>query len=197
MEGIKPCLRPDFTCYTEKQPPERDPKVAKQVLEKLASVVMKGYVAWNPEIKSYMHYFSVPKGLDDIRMVYDLSKSGLNLCLWVPRFPLPNVETHLRAVVHGTWMGDLDVGEMFLNFPLHPNVQEVCGLDLSQYESAMEDLCSKEGVYLRGGRWDGHAVQWVYDHPPMEPCARLWWRKKSFEGIWTMRQMCLGGTEWY
>lgn len=37
-------------------------KVAKKVLEKLASVVLKGYVAWNPEIKLYTHYFLVTKG---------------------------------------------------------------------------------------------------------------------------------------
>lgn len=149
-EEIKPCLRPDFACYTEKQPPEKDPKVAKKVLGKLA-VVMKGYVVWNPNIKSYTHYFLVPKGLEDICMVYNLSKSGLNLCLWVPRFPLPHLDTHLRVVVQGTWMGDLDLGEMLLNFPLHPDVQEVCGVDLSQYESAMEELCSEEGVQFEKG----------------------------------------------
>lgn len=152
-EGIKPCLKPDFTCYTEKQSPERDLKVTKQVLEKLALVVMKGYVVWNPKITSYTHYFSVRKGAENIWMVYDLSKNGLNLCLlWVPRFPLPNLDTHLRAVVLGTWMRDLDLGEMFLHFALHLDIQKVCGLDLTQYESAMEDLCAKEGVYFERGK---------------------------------------------
>ena len=41
----------------------------------------------------------------------------------------------LRAVVAaGTYMGDLDhVGEMFLNFMLHKNLQQLCGVDLTKY----------------------------------------------------------------
>ena len=66
-------------------------------------------------------------------MVYDASKSGLNDSIWVPRFPLPTINTHLRAVEPGTWMGDLDIGEMFLNFPLHSSLQELCGVDLTHY----------------------------------------------------------------
>ena len=46
-------------------------------------------------------------------MVYDGTRSGLNDCIWVPRFLLPTVGTHLRAVEAGTFMGDMDVGEMF------------------------------------------------------------------------------------
>jgi hypothetical protein len=52
-------------------------------------------------------------------MVYDASVSGLNDIIWVPRFPLPTIRTHLRSVEEGTFMADLDIGEMFLNFILH------------------------------------------------------------------------------
>jgi hypothetical protein len=46
-------------------------------------------------VKSLTTFFSVPKGEDDIRMVYDASVSGLNNAIWVPRFLLPTVNPHL------------------------------------------------------------------------------------------------------
>jgi hypothetical protein len=71
-------------------------------------------------VKSLMSFFSVPKGEDDVRMVYNGSESGLNDSIWVPRFVLPTIENHLRAVKEGTCMADNDVGVCFLNFILHP-----------------------------------------------------------------------------
>ncbi|MFN9978756.1 MAG: hypothetical protein ACK53Y_02520, partial [bacterium] len=32
-----------------------------------------------------------------------------------------------------SWMGDLDMGEQFLNFPLHPDLQKFCGIDLRPF----------------------------------------------------------------
>jgi hypothetical protein len=77
--------------------------------------------------------FSVQKGEDDIRVVYDGSVSGLNEVLWVPRFVLPTLRTHLRAVENGTFMADVDIGEMFLNFILHEGVRPYAGVDLTHY----------------------------------------------------------------
>jgi hypothetical protein len=66
-------------------------------------------------------------------MVYDASVSGLNDSIWIPPFPLPTLKTHLRAVEEGTFMADLDIGEMFLNFVLHSELRALCGVDLTQY----------------------------------------------------------------
>jgi hypothetical protein len=77
--------------------------------------------------------FAVPKGLDNIRMVYNGTKFGLNDAIWVPRFSLPTVETLLRAVDLGTYMSDMDIGEMFLNFVPHEWMQALCGVDLTNY----------------------------------------------------------------
>ena len=85
------------------------------------------------EVFSLTSFFAVPKGVEDIRMVYDGTKSGLNENIWVPRFPLPTVNTHLRAVDSSTWMSDMDIGEMFLNFILHESMQALCGVDLTQF----------------------------------------------------------------
>jgi hypothetical protein len=62
-------------------------------------------------------------------MVYDASVSGLNDSIWVPRFPLPTIRTHLRAVEEGMFMADLDIGEMFL-----------CGADLTQCGGTVKEF---------------------------------------------------------
>jgi hypothetical protein len=66
-------------------------------------------------------------------MVYDGTISGLNDCIWVPRFVLPTIETHLRSVDEETYMVDVDAGDCFLNFILHKELQELAGVDLSHY----------------------------------------------------------------
>jgi hypothetical protein len=69
----------------------------------------------------------------DVQIVYDASQSGLNKCLWAPLFYLPSVEAHIRTTVDSSWMGDLDLGEMFLNFLLSVTLSPFCGIDLSPY----------------------------------------------------------------
>jgi hypothetical protein len=64
-------------------------------------------------------FFGVPKGEDDICLVYDGSVSGLNLSIWVPCFFLSMLRSHLRDVDEDTFMADVDIGEMFLNFIMH------------------------------------------------------------------------------
>ena len=76
-------------------------------------------------------FFPVEKGDDDIRMVYDGSVNGLNDAMWVPRFVLPKINTHLRAVEEQTFMADVDAGERFLNFVLHEELRSLSGVDLT------------------------------------------------------------------
>ncbi len=45
-------------------------------------------------------------------------------------------------------MGDLDIGEMFLNFCLHPELRPFCGVDLKPY---FPDECEKG--YTLWERW--------------------------------------------
>jgi hypothetical protein len=103
-----------------------------KVIEKLCVARDKGYIDLGL-VRLLISFFEVPKGLTDIRMVYDGTKSGLNEMLWAPWFPLPTVDSLLRSVEPGTWTADNDVGEMFLNFILHESVQSLCGVDLTKY----------------------------------------------------------------
>ena len=84
-------------------------------------------------------------------MVYDGTKSGLNDCIWVPLFPLPTIGTHLRAVEAGPFMGDMDVGEMFLNFVLHESMKALCGIDLTKKFGEAENQTEKPKLLLE--RW--------------------------------------------
>jgi hypothetical protein len=136
------------------QDPPKDPETIKKVVDKLMSARERGYISMG-EVKSLIFFFDVPKGLDDIRMVYDGTKSGLNAALWAPWFPLPTVDSLLRSVVPGTFMSDNDVGEMFLNFVLHSSIQERCGVDLTKFfpgEVDTEDNVRRD-MKVRWERW--------------------------------------------
>ena len=54
----------------------RTPRVKRKEKKKIDKARKRGYIT-----RSFMHSFSVPKGDDDIRMVYDGSRSGLNQVL--------------------------------------------------------------------------------------------------------------------
>lgn len=108
------------------------PLMQAAVRRKLAGVRHKGYIK-KGTVTSLTSLFAVPKGDDDIRLVYDGTKSGLNRAVWAPWFPLPTVDAHLRAVEIGSFMGDIDIGEMFLNFMMHQKMQQHAGVDLTPF----------------------------------------------------------------
>ena len=114
------------------QPDELDETIRLNVREKLRKVRDRGYIQ-KGFVKSLIRYFAVPKGESDIRMVYDGTSSGFNHWVWAPSFGLPTVESMLRAVEGRTWLGDIDIGEMFLNFPLTMIAQMYSGVDLTPY----------------------------------------------------------------
>jgi hypothetical protein len=132
-DGLPVWFREAPKQWRRPQPPGASAQIHELMKAKLGKVRERRYVQGSSDIHSLISFFAVPKGEDDVRMVYDGTKSGLNDCIWVPRFPLPTVGTHLRAVESGTFMGDMDVGEMFLNFVLHESMQALCGIDLSEF----------------------------------------------------------------
>jgi hypothetical protein len=66
-------------------------------------------------------------------MVYDATKSGLNKCTWAPSVHLPSVDAHIRVVDQHSWMWDLDLGDMFLNFLLDIKLSPYCGIHITPY----------------------------------------------------------------
>jgi hypothetical protein len=114
------------------QPGERDPQVREKVQHKLQNVRDKKYIQPGT-VSNVTSYFAVPKGISDIRLVYDATRSGLNQCIWVPSFRLPPTEAMTDQLTSTSWMSDHDIGEMFLNFPMHQSIQAYCGIDLKPY----------------------------------------------------------------
>ena len=131
MVGLRWWMREGFVPKIKRQKAPTDPAHRKKVADKLKTVRGKGYLE-KGIIVAFMFFFDVPKGVDDIRMVYDGTGSGLNDMLWAPWFILPTVESLLRALVPGTYTSDNDVGEMFLNFILHEDIRKLCGVDLTE-----------------------------------------------------------------
>ena len=107
---------------------------------KLVDVRRKGYFGSEAEVKSLTHFFPVPKTwkeeegvnlVDEIRIVYDATQSGLHAAVWAPWFAMPMIDSHLHALEAGTFIADFDVDEMFLNFMLEPPIRSHAGVDIS------------------------------------------------------------------
>eukprot|EP00957_Ditylum_brightwellii_P047278 3591614-Ditylum_brightwellii.AAC.1 len=111
-------------------------------------------------------YFDVDKGKEDIQIVYDASKCGLNAAVWSPNFGLPTVDLVRWTIDPGSWMGDIDVGEMFLNFPLDVNIRPYVGVEIKD-EDEDENPIRKRGCWCRTCMGDE-----VYD--PMKPWVCKW-----------------------
>ena len=156
-EGVPPRFVGDPPTSKSLQPPYEVKEVMLKVSAKLQKVLERRYieVVRDSELESYMFMFDVPKGESDVRIVYDGSKSGFNDATWAPWFALPTVEAMSRTVLPECWCGDRDFGEMFLNFPLHPQARLYSGVDLSQL--ALEKVEKvEEGHFV--GQWTRNAM---------------------------------------
>ena len=94
-------------------------------------VQKRGYVAPG-HVVSLTNFFAVPKGLDDIRMVYDTTNCGLNDAVTPPNFFMPTIDSCLRGMQPTTYSGDTDLGEIFLNYILHLLIAAYVGIDVTQ-----------------------------------------------------------------
>jgi len=119
-------------------------------------VCERGYLA-EGHVCSLTSFFTVPKGDKVIHVVYNGTKSGLNDCLWAPWFHLPTVEQHLRAVIPGTYLGDVDIGEQFHNLVMHASLQPYAGVDVTPFFpeeilTPVEGTRGKQTLWLRWTR---------------------------------------------
>jgi hypothetical protein len=108
----------------------KDPAIKSQMRNKIEKIITRRYLEPG-NVQSLLVCFAVPKG-DDVRVVYNGTASEFNYAAWAPNFGLPNIETLIRGTEPDTWACDLDVGDMFLNFPIHPSARPFVGVDVSQ-----------------------------------------------------------------
>ena len=147
-DGVAPMWIGPTPAYRRRQ--HANPNEESKALEKkkLTKVRKRGYIAPTPGIKSLTSFFSVPKGEDDIRMVYDGTKSGLNAALFSPWFGLGNVNAMLRSMEGKTWSADNDFGEMFLNFWVHPELRCYTGIDITDlFPEELKERCGRTRIW--------------------------------------------------
>ena len=63
-------------------------------------------------------------------MVYNSTSRGLNELLWAPYSTISTMPTQIRSIQHSTNMGNIDVGEMFLNFVVQKSLIKSCRVDV-------------------------------------------------------------------
>lgn len=154
-DGTKVFIKGKLPRYRVPQRIPRTPAQAQQLKDKLWRVRERGYITPGPVV-SLTNVFAVPKVVDeagavlDVRPVYDATKSGLNEAVWAPSFWLPSTDTLFRMMDFDTWLGDIDLGEMFLNFPLDPRLQPYAGVDITQFCSEEE----RRGRRVVWERWN-------------------------------------------
>ena len=156
------------------QRPPLDKRMAKFPAKKINKVRSRGHITPG-FVRSLTNYFPVEKVVEDgevldVRMVYDATQSGLNDVLWAPNFGLPTVRSHMRMISFESEMADLDMGEMFLNFPLDPKIQPYAGVDLSPLAKDM-GITLKQGEHL-WERWNRLAMGM---RPSPFMAIRLFW----------------------
>ena len=133
-----------------KQPAITDARLREKTREKIGKVFKRRYlISTGLAIKSFIKYFAVPKGEEDIRLVYDATANKLNECVWVPSFWLLTIDLLVRALDKDSWMTDRDVGDMFLNFQLHEDVVPYTGVDLSSLYDNPEEPGPRWAVWDR------------------------------------------------
>lgn len=116
-------------------------------------------------VKNLTDYFAVPKGDSDIRMVYNGTSSGLNDALWAPSFYMPVSNSVSRLLTYYTFCADLDLGEMFLNFPMDPAIRPYAGVDLTHLKLFLDDV----ELYKGTGNWLKIVERWERLFMGMKP----------------------------
>eukprot|EP00978_Attheya_sp_CCMP212_P008743 scaffold20529_cov53-Attheya_sp.AAC.4 len=109
----------------------QDKEMRKMMRKKLEKVIRQTYIdVSEEEILAVIQYFAVEKGLYDIRMVYDGTKSELNNCLFPPWFALPTMTTMFRGLDVDFWCADNDFSDNFLNYLINKELRAYCGIDV-------------------------------------------------------------------
>ena len=72
-------------------------------------------------------------------MVYNGTSCVFNLALWEPHFGLTIFQHTLCALLPGYSKCDIYVGEMFLNFPLHPKLRPFLGVNITHIKSRPDE----------------------------------------------------------
>jgi hypothetical protein len=148
LDGLRLWYKGSTTIKIVPQKDEPDPSKKEKIRLKLLKALARRYFEYG-NVGSLTHFFVVAKDEEYIRMVYNGPSSGFNAHLWCPWFALAIINTMLRALEPGTYMGDIDIGEMFLNLILEARCSYLAGVDLTKY---IEPLGGEPRHWVNWGR---------------------------------------------
>ena len=132
--------------------PSKEEWIIAKDQEKLEKLLRRRYLVQG-HVQNTVPRFPVPKGLNDIRVVWDLLKNGLNACMFTPRFFLPTMAAYLRRIEAGIYSGDFDIGEQFHNYMLHESEQVYCGVEIpDKLVERLRKECLPVQKFMRWGR---------------------------------------------
>jgi hypothetical protein len=117
------------------------PRIEGRFGQKSKKFLQRRYVQLKRRVRSLTEYFRVPKG-DDIRIVFNGTSCFLNSVLWAPNFWLPTSRSATRFLDFDYKTVDIDLGEMFLNFPVAETFQEYSRIDLTPFKSEIKEMKS-------------------------------------------------------
>ena len=111
--------------FTKKQRVTKDPAEFEMTKKKEYQVRSRRYI-YGGTVLSLTDLFYVPKGQDDIRLVYDLTVSVLNDEFWAPTCWMPLVDNIIDVYTHLQWFRDIYAADMFHNYKMSEIMQPVC-----------------------------------------------------------------------
>lgn len=165
--------------------PTRRPKqdVYDPFLLKILSFLKKQYLRIRvpTDIFNNIDYFAVPKGLADIRPVFNGTSCGFNDSVFAPNFWLPMLQTMTRALHFNYRVVDIDLGEMFINFPLHPTLIPYSGIDVTPFKDDILKHYPEFKTYKSDRRlFCAWTRCWMGFRPSPEWAARYYYLAEEF-----------------
>jgi len=165
--------------FRKARPPKSS--IYKKILSKLIKSLSRGYLIPSKfsKINNLIDYFAVPKA-DDIRMVQNGSSCGLNKAIWASNFWLPNANSMTRVLGYNYKAVDLDLGEMFLNFPLDKKLISYSGMDLSPYKKDLLEFLPGSGNNSSSNLYVVNGRNWMGLRPSPEWSCRFYYLAEEF-----------------
>ena len=172
-DGLPAFIQSDLPRYRRRQrPPDKEYMLVK-MKEKLGKVTKRKYIS-KGVVRSLINCFAVEKGTEDIRLVYDGTKSKLNDAVFAPNFFLPFLDSVLMWVNADSWLADLDLGEMFLNYFLDKRIRAYSGVDLTKFVDNAEEAKSN------WERWNRTFMGFTFS--PYAACKLFGWTVDVING---------------
>jgi len=153
-----------------------------KILSKVVKAIERGYLepSHRANIKSLIDYFAVDKAGSDIRVVFNGTSCGLNAAVWAPNFWLPTSKSMSRSIGFNYRFIDLDLGEMFLNFPLHPELRKFSGVDLAPFKKDLDKALDHIKWPEPKNRYAVWTRDWMGFAPSPEWACRFYYFAEEF-----------------